>query len=120
MANHKKLIVWQKAHELAIAVYRVTEAFPRHEQFGLISQLRRAALSIPTNIVEGHSRESNKEFIRFIDIGRGSLAEVQYLLEFAQEIGYITSDLTPVVNLTHEVGKLLWSFQQNLKKKAVH
>ncbi|MBI5632221.1 MAG: four helix bundle protein [Nitrospirae bacterium] len=120
MSTHKKLIVWQKAHELAIAVYRITEAFPRHEQFGITSQLRRATLSIPTNIVEGYSRESNKEFIRFIDIARGSLAEAQYLLEFAKEIGYSTTDITPVENLTHEVGKLLWSFQQNLKNKSVH
>jgi four helix bundle protein len=111
MPNHRKLIVWQKAHELAIAVYKITESFPRHEIFGL----RRAALSIPTNIVEGYSRRGNKELSRFLDIARGSLAETQYLLEFAGEIGYLNVDMAAIEALIDETGKLLWSFQKNLK-----
>ncbi|BCB96592.1 hypothetical protein JZK55_17420 [Dissulfurispira thermophila] len=76
MANYKNLIVWQKAHQLALMVYRLIESFPRHEQYALTSQIRRAVLSIPTNIVEGYNRKSKKEFIHFIDIALGSIAEV--------------------------------------------
>lgn len=92
MANYKKLIAWQKAHELAITVYKLTNSFPKEELFGLTSQLRRAVLSIPVNIVEGYNRKSKKEFIHFLDIALGSLAETEYLIEFAIELGYIEGD----------------------------
>jgi four helix bundle protein len=68
MANYKKLIAWQKAHRLAVLTYKATKEFPKEETFGITLQLRRAALSIPTNIVEGYNRKSKKEFVRFIDI----------------------------------------------------
>ena len=114
MANYKNLIVWQKAHELALLIYRLTEKFPRHEQFVLTAQLRRAALSVPTNIVEGYNRKSKKEFAHFIDIALGSIAEVEYLLEFSVEIGYIDrTSVNEVKGLIEEVGKLLWSFQKS-------
>lgn len=77
MANFKNLIVWQKADELAFQVYKLTEGFPREEMFGLTAQLRRAALSIPTNIVEGTNRKSKKELHHFIDIALGSLARLR-------------------------------------------
>jgi four helix bundle protein len=115
VANYTKLIVWQKAHELALAIYKLTEAFPKQEMFGLTSQLRRAALSIPTNIVEGYNRRGPKDFSRFIHIARGSLAETQYLLQFAKEIGYFKCDISAVEDLAEEVGKLLWSCPKNLR-----
>lgn len=92
MANYKNLIVWQKSHDLAIAVYKITEKFPQKEVFGITSQIRRAVLSVPTNIVEGYNRKSKKEFVRFIDVALGSLAEVEYLIEFGIELNYLRKD----------------------------
>ncbi|MFN3740618.1 MAG: four helix bundle protein [Thermodesulfovibrionales bacterium] len=114
MANYKNLIVWQKAHSLALIIYKITEQFPRHEQYALTSQIRKAALSIPTNIVEGYNRKSKREFIHFIDISLGSLAEVEYLLEFSVDLGYIEkSQLDKIQPLIDEIGKLLWSLQKS-------
>ena len=113
--NYKELIVWQKSDELAFEVYRITKKFPRDEIYGLTSQLRRAALSVPTNIVEGYARKGDKELARFINISIGSLAEVEYLLEFSKRLGYIIEkDYVKIENLRDEVGKLLWSFYKKL------
>jgi len=81
--GYKKLIAWQKADILAHEVYSLTQRFPKSEMFGLTSQLRRAALSVPANIVEGHSRLSKNEFHHFLSIALGSLSEVDYFLEFS-------------------------------------
>lgn len=114
MAKYKDLIVWQKANELAIKIYKITEKFPKYESFGLTNQLRKAALSIPLNIVEGYGRKTKKDFSRFLDISRGSLAETEYLIQFSKEIGYIKDDISDIENLIGEVGKLLWAFQKKL------
>ncbi|MCX8030294.1 MAG: four helix bundle protein [Thermodesulfovibrionales bacterium] len=114
MAKYKNLIVWQKANELALKMYKLTEDFPKKETFGITSQLRRAALSVPTNIVEGYGRRSKTELSRFIDMARGSLAETEYLLEFSQSLGYIKSDISELQTLIEEVSKLLWNFQKGL------
>ena len=114
MANYRNLIVWQKAHELALFIYRLTDKFPMHERYALATQIRRAALSIPTNIVEGYNRKSKKEFVHFIDIALGSLAELEYLLEFSGDMGYIDrASVNEVDGLIEEVGKLLWSIQKS-------
>lgn len=89
MKDYKELSFWGKSHELAKDVYKMTERFPKEETYGLVSQLRRAALSIPTNIAEGCGRESRKELKRYLVIASGSAAEVEYLLYFAKDIGYI-------------------------------
>ena len=73
--NFRGLIVWQKSHELTMEIYKLTSFFPSDEKFGLVSQMRRAAYSIPANIVEGHSRKSKKEFLQFLNIAKGSLEE---------------------------------------------
>ena len=115
MQNHKKLLVWQKADELAFKVYKVTERFPKSELLGITSQLRRSALSVPVNIVEGYGRRSNAELSRFIDISLGSLAECEYLLEFSERLGYLTHDeAIHLYELTTEVSKILWKFKQSL------
>jgi len=116
MPKYKNLIVWQKANDLALQVYKLTSIFPKTEIFGITSQIRRAALSVPTNIVEGYSRRSKNELSRFIDIARGSLAETEYLFEFSKKLGYIksTEDIQGVESLIDETGKLLWNFQKNL------
>lgn len=115
MANHKDLIVFQKADELAFNIYKLTETFPRSEIFGLTSQLRRAALSVPTNIVEGYARKSKKELFQFISIALGSHAEVEYLFSFSKKLGYCKSDNGAIIeDLIAEVGRLLWSFRRSL------
>jgi len=114
MAKYKTLIVWQKANELALKIYKLTEDFPKKETFGITSQIRRAALSVPVNIVEGYGRRSKTELSRFIDISRGSLAETEYLLEFSNELGYIKTSISEIEKLIEEVSKLLWGFQQKL------
>ncbi len=78
--------------ELAFQVYKATKQFPKEEMFGLTSQIRRAALSVPTNIVEGYSRKGDKELARFINISLGSLAETKYLLYFSDRLGYFKDD----------------------------
>lgn len=114
MAKYRNLVVWQKADDLAYRVYQLTNGFPDAEKYGLTSQIRRAALSIPTNIVEGYGRKSQKELSRLLDISLGSLAELEYLLEFSKKLNYSEQGFSDVEALIAEVGKLLWSFQKAL------
>lgn len=114
MAKYKNLIVWQKANQLALEIYKLIESFPKKETFGITSQIRRAALSVPTNIVEGYGRRTKAELSRYIDMARESLAETQYLLEFSESLGYIETDASEIKMLIEDVGKLLWSFQKSL------
>ncbi len=87
--SYRDLSVWQQGMQLAEDVYRLTNAFPNEERFGLTSQLRRAASSVPANIAEGHSRSSTKDFLRHLSIAVGSLAEVTTLLELAERLEYV-------------------------------
>jgi four helix bundle protein len=107
--GYKKLIAWQKADKLAHLVYDLTLLFPKDELFGITSQLRRAVLSVPLNIVEGYGRNSKKEFHRFLAISLGSLAETEYLLEFAFSRGYIKEhSFKNVILLKEETGHIIW------------
>ena len=90
--KHKRLKVWQDARRLVKSVYGITQSFPQSEQFGLTSQLRRAAVSVPSNIAEGSCRETPQEFARFLVIARGSAAEVDTQLTLAEDVGYVSSD----------------------------
>lgn len=109
LVGYKKLIAWQRAHELAKRVYDLTLTFPKNELFGITSQIQRAVLSVPTNIVEGHARNSKKEFHRFLSISLGSLAETEYLLEFAYERGLIEKkDYEEISLLRSETGHIIW------------
>lgn len=113
--GHKKLIVWQKADELAYQIYLATKNFPKEEIYGITSQLRRSALSVPTNIVEGYGRQSKKELRQFANIALGSLSEVRYLLDFSGRLKYIdTEQLKILEDLAQEVGRLLWKFYKSL------
>jgi four helix bundle protein len=85
MSNFRKLIIWQKAMNLVTKTYNSTKKFPIEEIFGLTSQIRRCSISIPSNIAEGHGRESNKEYLRFLNISIGSLFELQTQLEIAKK-----------------------------------
>lgn len=90
MQRFTDLKVWQRGHSLVLSVYRMTTGYPQIERYGLISQLRRAALSVPTNIAEGSKRLTGQEYARFLNIAEGSLAETEYLLMVSRDLGYIT------------------------------
>ena len=90
--SFRDLVVWQKAHEFVLAVYRLTESFPDREKFGLAHQMRRAAVSIPANIAEGFGKRSPAEKARFLNIAEGSLEECRYYLILAQDLGYGKTD----------------------------
>jgi four helix bundle protein len=90
MRDFKKLVVWEKSHKLTLAAYRATSQFPKEELFGLTSQIRRAAASIPANIAEGCGRNSEKEFIHFLHLATGSGNELEYHFLLARDLGYIS------------------------------
>lgn len=94
MRDHKKLKVFQQADDLVVAVYRSTDDFPKHEWYGLRSQIRRTAVSVPTNIVEGCARRTKKEFLHFLSISLGSATELRYLLELTGRLEMYTSPET--------------------------
>ena len=113
-----KLRVWQKAHEVALDVYKLTANFPRQEQFCLTQQLRRAAISVPSNIVEGKARGFIKEYIRFLLIARGSLEEITYQILLAKDLGYLEEDVYhEFIGKTKELGKLLGGLIKNLRQQ---
>ncbi len=89
MQDFKQLQVWQKAHLLTLAVYKATQSFPSDERFGLLSQMRRSASSVPTNIAEGCGRGSNADFARFLQIGMGSANELEYQLILSKDLGHL-------------------------------
>ncbi|QNO13391.1 four helix bundle protein [Alkalicella caledoniensis] len=107
----RNLIVWQKAHSLVLEIYELTKEFPKDELFGLTSQMRRAAMSIPSNIIEGKARGTNKELKRFLLIARGSLEEVKYQLLLAKDLKYIDQNkYNETYKMMDEVGRLLGGF----------
>jgi four helix bundle protein len=101
----RDLTVWQKAHELVLAIYRLTESFPEREKYGLAHQMRRAAVSIPANIAEGFGKRSKAEKSRFLNIAEGSLEECRYYLILAQDLGYGNTE--PPMSTLEEVSRLL-------------
>jgi four helix bundle protein len=106
--GYRRLKVWQEAHSLVLLVYKVTKQFPREELFGLTSQLRRSAVSVPANIVEGYARRSKNELKQFLVIAQGSLSETEYYLELIKDLQYISEDdYTQLTNQRHLVGNLL-------------
>lgn len=113
-SGYKNLITWQVADELAWCVYGLTDSFPRSELFVLTSQLRRAALSVVLNIVEGYARDSKNEFRRFLSISLGSLAETDYLIRFSYKRGYIKkNEFQKIFKLTERCGQLLWKLKKS-------
>ena len=89
MQRFTDLKVWQRSHALTLEIYELTKSFPTEERFGLVSQLRRAAASVPTNITEGSKRQSNPDYARFLNIAEGSLAETEYLMLLSCDLGYL-------------------------------
>ena len=115
MKDFKNLLIWQKSVELVIFVYKIIKAFTEEEKYGLVSQTRRSAVSIPSNISEGHMRTTNKDFRHFISIARGSYAELETQSVIAYKLGYIINkDYQLLISKIQEISKMLSSFYSKL------
>lgn len=116
--GYHKLILWQKSRELLKLIYKYSEKFPKSEEYGLKSQLRRAMLSVVLNIVEGYRRNYTKEFIRFLNISGASLTEVEACIEIAFDLGYFTQNEFELLEERRvEIEVILFSFEKSLRKK---
>ena len=117
--GYKKLKVWEKAHQLAMEIYRISKTFPKEEIYGLTSQIRRAAFSVPLNIVEGHASTSRKEFLSFLNIANRSLVETEYLLEILRELNFMDENAYQrLEKQRNEVGVILNAFTKAVRAKT--
>lgn len=115
--SYRDLRVWQKAIDFVTLCYKLSETFPKHEIYGLTSQLRRAAVSVPSNIAEGNGRESNIEYLHFLHIARGSLRESETQLIIAERLNYIDKTrLDNALQQSDEIGRMLTNLTRSLKK----
>ena len=115
VTDYRELIVWQKAMDLVEEAYILTKLLPRDELYGLTNQIRRAAVSIPSNIAEGNSRHTTQDYVRFLSIARGSKSEVETQLEICVRLNYLSKDqIIPAFALCDEIGKMLNSIIQKL------
>ena len=120
-ATFKDLEVWQQAMELAEAVYRITQPFPKEELFVLTSQARRAVVSIPSNIAEGSGRKSDSEFLQFLSIANGSLRELETQMLLAARIGYLApTQLDPLQTQMDTVGRLLTGLRKSIRQRTTN
>ena len=118
MRDFRKLQVWGKSHQLTLAIYQITKTFPKEELYGLTSQIRRAAASIPANIAEGSGRSGDGEFGRFLQIAAGSASELDYHLLLAHDLGYLPElDYQKLSPVTQEIKRMLVGLLQNLHDK---
>ena len=114
-----ELKVWQEAHKLTLAVYKNTRDFPAQEKFGIVSQLQRAAASVPANIAEGFARNSTNELLHFLNIARGSLAETRYFLLLSRDLGYLNGNsLQPMQKQCESVAQLINALARSLRLRA--
>jgi len=119
ISSYRDLRVWQLAMDLVVDCYRTVKLFPRHEQFGLTSQLQRAAVSIPANIAEGHGRAYTKEYLRHIAIARGSLVELETHLIIAERLNYCDKiKLEELLEKTGSIGRMLTNLRRSLIKNT--
>ncbi len=117
MHNFRKLEIWKQSVLLVTEIYKITNTFPNHERFGLISQMQRAAVSCPTNIGEGSAKSSNKDFARFLDISHGSLIELETELIVSHNLGYLDDNkLNDIQNKIPELQKMIFKFKEQLNK----
>jgi four helix bundle protein len=114
------LTVWQKAHELTLATYKLTETFPRSEQFGIVSQLRRSAASVSANIAEGFGRRTTKELLRCLQISRGELEETRYFMILSRDLKHISpAEFESMNNRCDSVGQLINALGRSLKNRLI-
>ena len=117
--NYRDLKVWQRAMDLVSGIYEITKAFPREEMYGLTSQIRRAAVSVPSNIAEGQGRRSDREFSRFLSIAHGSLREMETQVLIAQRLGYLQDENADgMLGLSAEVGRLMNGLSKRLSAET--
>lgn len=114
--SYRELLVWQKAMALVTEIYRCTDKFPRAEMFGLTSQLKRAVVSIPSNIAEGQGRDSSKEFLYHLSVAYGSLTEAETQLQIAVNLGFLESeDATTLFDRSAEIGRMLNGLSRSIR-----
>jgi len=118
MQSYRDLIAYQKAYQLTLDIYKCTKAFPKEELFGIVSQMRRSAVSIPCNISEGYCRNHRKEYIQFLSIAIGSCGELETLLSLSRDLTYLSrNDFETLYEAREEVSKLLWKLAASLRKR---
>ena len=117
--SYRDLLVWQKAMDLVVEVYRIAALLPKNETYGLVSQLQRAAISIPANIAEGHRRDHLGDYLRHLSIANGSLMELETHLLLVARVSYLPSgEMANALSLSDEVGKMLSGLGKSLKGRA--
>ena len=114
--SFRELTVWQKSMELVTNVYRATSSFPSSEKYGLTNQIRRCAVSIPSNIAEGQGRNSPREFVQFLGIAKGSLCELEIQLQIATNLGFLENEVT-VIDQINQIGKMLTALKRVIDQK---
>ena len=116
MQRYKDLEVWTRSHALVLRIYELTNRFPANERFGLTSQLRRAAISVPANIAQGSKRRTNQDYARFLNISEGSLSETDYLLLCSKDLGYLSpADFDVLSQETDEISRMLYTLRQKVE-----
>ena len=116
--SFKDLLVWQKALTLSVLCYQLTKAFPKDEMYGMTAQIRRASVSVPANIAEGHGREHTRSFIQFLRVAQGSLKELETHLMLAEQVNLApAAALAPAYAMTDEIGRMLRALIRSLQDK---
>lgn len=116
ITSFTQIIAWQKAHQLVLKIYLITKTFPRHEEWGLTSQMRRCSVSVPSNLAEGFKRKNQKDSAHFYNISEGSLEELKYQTFLAKDLGYLDPlSYEKIVPLLEETSKLLCSWKKSQK-----
>ncbi len=119
MQRFTELRVWQRSHALALDVYRITATFPEAERFGIISQIRRAAVSTASNIAEGAKRQSRREYVRFLNVAEGSLAETESLLRLSHDLGFADDVVVgELVRESEELARMLHGFRRAVERRV--
>jgi four helix bundle protein len=119
MRDYTKIEAWKLADDLTVAIYQATQTFPREEVYGITSQIRRAACSVPANIVEGSSRESKKDYLHFLYIARGSLSETQFFVHLSRRLGYLSdADADKLIGQTRQTFACLHGLIKAVEKET--
>src|SRR6266487_1579912 len=116
--GYRDLIVWQDSMDLVLSIYRITAAFPKEERYSLVSQLRRAAVSVPSNIAEGHGRSRTGDYLRHLSVAVGSLSEVETQIQIARRLEYITAeDQSRLLDSCNAIGKMFGGLIRSLRRR---
>lgn len=119
MKPYERFEAWRESHQLVLLIYRITQAFPKHELYGLTSQVRRAAFAVPANIAEGSAKRGSREFRRYLDIAVGSLSELAYGLQLAKDLGLIDNDTWTALDRQRELAaRLTWGLYASIRRSA--